>query len=528
MFNRIKNSGVLLAAILMFIGFFSSPVQASRLVLPVADDFLKGSIMHKGGGPTGSLIYEGLVTKNAEGGYDGWLADSWKSEQDDKVWTFSIVKNAKWHDGVPFTAHDIKFTYDYMKEKGLWLATVLWMVGEVKCPDDYTAVFHLNGRFPKFLDKLSHCPGIAIIPRHIWQSIENPMQYEDQCYIGTGPFEFVKRIPGQYFEMKAFDEYHGRKPAFDRVVLSVIKETDMRILALKSGRVDAVDGIPPWIAPRLGRTRNVKLATFKKQQLYELGFNCREFPTSSRHLRQALAYAVDREKICGTVFGGYADPVTTFLMPHLTQDVVQTQLFPYTYDLERARSMLEAGGFRLDDGRLKDSEGKEVRLSFVTGSKGDVGIVNKIAKVLKEDWKQLGIVVDIKQVDFSMWSDEVHKKNVFFIGMPNLMHDDSDDLTHFRSRSYFGKTNWYGYSNPDYDALSARLHVTKDPGKRKLLAIEMQKILAVDVPSVAICEVDELSAFRSDRIAENEVFSSMYGEILDLKSLLALKPAGCP
>lgn len=500
------------------------PALATQLVLPVEDDFLKGSIIHKGGGPTGSLLYEGLVTKNSQGGYDGWLARFWKSEENARIWTFSLVKNAIWHDGVPFTAQDVKFTYDYFEQKQLWLAAVLWMVDRVECPDDYTVVFRLKCRFPKFLDHLSHCPGIAVIPKHIWESIENPMQYEDYNYIGSGPFQFVKKIPGQFFEMKAFDRYHGKKSAFSRLVLRVLKNTDMRILALKSGSIDAVDDILPWVAAALDKDENIKVSAFPKQRLYELCFNCREYPPSSPYLRRALAYAIDREKICKMLFHGHAQPATTWLMPHLASDYIKKELFPYTFNLNRARRLLERGGFRIKNGRLQDRQGKDVRLIFTLGAKGNVSIVKKMAEVFREDWKRLGIVVDIKQVDFSMWFKEVHRNHIFIIGMPDLMHDDADDLAHFRSRSFFGKPNWHGYSNPNYDRLAAQLHEANKPTRRKTLAFAMQEILAADVPSVAICEVDGLTAFRSDKIAEKESLDSMYGGILDLKTLLSIKP----
>jgi peptide/nickel transport system substrate-binding protein len=206
-FKRI--SGLVFRLLILFLLGLPAVSRAARLILPVEDDFLKGSILQKGGGPTGSLLYEGLITRNTQGGYDGWLAHSWESHDNARVWRFSLVTRATWHDGVPFTAHDVKFTYDYMTEKQLWLASVLWMVEKVECPDDHTVVFRLKRSFPKFLDRLSHCPGIVIIPRHIWKSIENPMRYEDQHYIGTGPLQFVKKIPGQFFEMKPYAGYHG-------------------------------------------------------------------------------------------------------------------------------------------------------------------------------------------------------------------------------------------------------------------------------------------------------------------------------
>jgi len=96
--------------------------------------------MTKKMGPTGSLIYEGLVTKGRNGTYRGWLAESWEPSQNGSVWTFHLVQNATWHDGTPCTCRDVKFTNDYMKAKNLTMSFVLSDVLNVTCPDPYTAV----------------------------------------------------------------------------------------------------------------------------------------------------------------------------------------------------------------------------------------------------------------------------------------------------------------------------------------------------------------------------------------------------
>jgi peptide/nickel transport system substrate-binding protein len=493
-------------------------------VLPVEEDFLKGSILHKGGGPTGSLLYEGLVTKNSQGGYDGWLARSWESKDNGKEWVFSLVRNAFWHDGVKFTAKDVKFTYNYLKEKQIWLSAVLWMVEKVECQGDYTVIFHLKSCFPKFLDHLSHCPGIAIIPKHIWRCIDRPMRYKDHKYIGTGPFQFVKKIPGQFFEMKSFDSYHGSKPEFGRVVLRVIRNPDMQVMALKKGDIDATDNVLPWMVEVLDKRDDIKVSSFPRQRMYELCFNCKESPTSSVNLRKALAHAVDKEKICKVIFRGYAQPAKSWLMPHLASDYTNETMFAYHYDLSLAQNILQKNGFKLKNGQLQNSREEAVRLVLVLGAKGNINLARKIAELLQEDWRKMGLTIDITQVDFSMWFREVHKNNLFIIGMPDLMHDDPDDLTHFRSHSFFGKPNWHDFFNAEYDALAAKLHKTNAPAKRKRLAFAMQQILAEEVPSVPICEVDGLIAYRSDRISLGHELESMYGGILDLKTLLTIKP----
>jgi peptide/nickel transport system substrate-binding protein len=496
------------------------------LVLPVEEDFLRGSIVHKGGGPTGSLIYEGLVTKNSRGGYDGWLAESWHGDAEARVWTFALVHGARWHDGTPFTAADVKFTHDYMKEKNLWLAAVLWMVDRVECPDDHTAVFHLKESFPEFLDHLSHCPGIVVIARHIWKGIEDPMRHEDTQPVGTGPFAFVRRVPGQFCELRAFEGYHGTKPSFDRVILRVMQNADIRHLAIKSGEIHAMDGVLPWIAPLLERETGIALVRQPGKRLYALCFNCRSGPTASPAFRRALAHAVDRERVGRLVFQGYARPATAWLMPRHAADCIDPTLTAYAYDPQLSRRLLAEAGYRMEKDTLHDPQGEPVRLVFVLGGKAATCIAKKMAEVMQADFARLGIGLELKQVDFSMWSKEVHQNHLFMSGMPDLMHDGPDDLTHFQSHSFFGRPNWYGYASEAFDRLAAELQQATAADERRRLALAMQKILAADVPAVPVCEADGIMAYRSDRITFRGSAETMYGSLVDLQTLLAANPAG--
>jgi len=520
----VKRSNAWLLAICLVLFWFApqSLLSAETLVLPVAEDFLKGSILHKGGGPTGSLLYEGLVTKNSRGGYDGWLAESWKSDAAARVWTFALVKNACWHDGRPFTSRDVKFTYDYMTEKRVWLSTVLWMVDRVECPDDYTAVFYLKESSPKFLDHLSHCPGIAIIPRHIWEGVAEPMRHEDRHPIGTGPFAFVGRIPGQFFEMERFDGYHGRKPGFERVILRVIKNADIRNLAFKSGEIHGMDAVLPWIAPLLERQDQVSLLRYPSKRLYGLCFNCRIGPTALPGFRRALAHMVDRERIAKIVFHGYGAPAFNWLMV----DPVEKTPDAIAFNPDLARKLLGEAGYVMKKKVLYDSDGQPVRLIFVLGGKGSACVVQKMAEVLRKDFSRFGIALELKQVDFSMWSKEVHKNHLFMSGMPDLMHDDADDLTHFQTRSFFGRPNWYGYSSEEYDRLADTLQRTIDVAERQRLAAAMQRILLKEVPAVPVCQADSLMAYRTDKVSFKNAGGTMYGNFVDLNTLLAVMPAG--
>ena len=504
-----------------------------RVVIPVdfAKDLIKGNILNKGGAPTSSIMYEGVITKSSwEGTYDGWLAESWEVSGDAKVWTFHLVENAKWHDGEPVTSEDVKFTHDYIKSKNLWLSSVLSRVDHVECPNDYTAVFYLKSSYPVFSDSLSHCPGIAIIPKHIWQSIDDPEYYEDNEFIGSGPFKFVNRIPDQYFKLEANENYHGGKPYVKEIVLKVFTSKDIQILALKSGEVDVVSDISPPIANSLKGTENIEVYSIPDTRGYEVGFNVKNYPSNITTFRKAMAHAIDREKICSIVFGGYASPTyTTFLMPGVAHDFVNPDTPIYDYNLTETKRLLKSVGFNDSDGDgvLEGPDGEDITITIPVGATAAAagGVDNKIAEVLKNDWDELGIKVNIKQVEFSQWFMEVHKNPVFIVGMPYLMHDDPDDLAHFGSQAFFGKPNWYDYNNPAFDQLIEQERSTADREERKQIGYEMQKILANDVPTVPICSADTMIAYRSDRFVGWEDVYPMYWGILDMKVVSNVKPA---
>ena len=179
------------------------------VVLPVdsPSDLVSSNVMTKKNGvPGGGMIYEGLVTKNRAGEYEPALAESWNSSDDARTWTFHLVHNATWHDGVPVTSADVKFTYDYLKENNLTMGFVLSDVSSVTCPDDYTAVFHLKNAYSVWPDRLAQSPGIGVYPKHIYEKIQDPKTWKDTQFIGTGPFKFDNSEPG-YVRLASNEAY---------------------------------------------------------------------------------------------------------------------------------------------------------------------------------------------------------------------------------------------------------------------------------------------------------------------------------
>ncbi|OPY54574.1 MAG: putative ABC transporter periplasmic-binding protein [Methanosaeta sp. PtaU1.Bin112] len=512
-----------------FIGNVAADSGEDPLVIAASSSFFtQGNVLSKGGVPTGSFAYEGLIARNREGGYDGWLAKSWESNDDASIWTFHLVDNATWHDGEPFTSEDVKFTHDYLKKKKLWLSSVLSKVDHVECPDENTAIFYLKTPFSAFLDSLSHCPGIGIIPKHIWESVDDPDHYADDKFIGTGPFKFEKAISEQYVKLVANENYHGQKPQVKEAILKIITNKDSQILSLRSGDVDVVSDISPAVAKSLIGSQGIDVSVVPDTRGYELGMQCNNSPTDNKDFRNAMAHAINRERICDIVFDGYAHPtMTTFLMPVVAHDFVNEDVpgDDYGYDLKKAKDLLESAGF-LDsdgDGWREGPDKEKLNLIFVIQGNG-ADASGRMAEVLKEEWKQIGLDVKIKLTESEQYSEERRHSNFFISGMPYLMHDDADDLSHFECNSYFGQKNWYDFSNQRYNELNEKLRSIADRDERRKIGYEMQEILADEVPSVPICSADLIFAHRSDRFAGWENLTPLYWDV-DTKMLLNLKRA---
>jgi len=505
----------------------ASAALSGYVVLPVdaPSSLIPGNIMLEKGAQTGSLIYEGLVTKGRTGKYEGWLATSWVPSEGGKVWTFSLVRNATWHDGVPCTCEDVKFTNDYMKAHNLTMAFVLSDVESIECPDPYTAVFTLSHPYSVFPDRLAQSPGIGVYPAHVFQNVADPASYVDNGPIGTGPFVFSERAPG-ILKLDTNPAYHGPAPEIAGVILKVVSGVDSRVIALRNGEIDAVPSLPTAVANSLGGEADIRVYTIPDTTGYEVAFNTGVYPGNNPEFRKALSHAVDRDRIA-TLLGSARPNPTTFLIPGVAGDFVDPDsVGMYDYDLAKAEAILAAAGlFRGADGTLRGPDGDPVELNIPLGGKASAGGADeKILAILREDLGKLGIT--IKTVAYE--SEKEYRKAmarapVFIDGMPAMLHDDADDLVNF-AYTPLGQENYYQYHDPDYDALAIEVRNTTDRESRKEIGYMMQKILAKDVPTIPVCSVDTIAAYRSDRFTGWEEETEATG-LQDIRTLTRIRPA---
>ena len=465
-------------------------VPFGRAVIPANGPF-KGAnrIAFGGGGGFGAWIaYEALVSYNSRlQKFEPWLAESWEVSSDAKEYTFHLKRNAKWHDGVPVTSEDVKFTIDYLHEhRPEWRTKG---VDYVECPDEHTAIIYLKTKNPRFLTPGPNPWGAGdILPKHIWENVDDPDTFKDTEFIGSGPFKFKKRISGEFFVLEANKDYHGKMPRVKEVVFKIMPSKDIQILAVQKGEIDIVSSISSAEANMLKGREGMKTYSIPEVSFQVLHFNCKKYPTNMTEFRRAMAYAINKEKIINYVFGGHATLLYTPLIPSIAHDMVNYDIPKYEYDLSEAQRQLKSAGFEDidDDGILEGPNGEDLTMVLRQ---------TDITQILKEDWEELGIVIEHADVDFWGAKDTC---NAHTSGCPAHGRFDPGALVWMKTNGFFGGPNWCRWSNSEYDALADEIEDTVDREKRKEIGHRMQEILADEVPIVPIGAPDRFAAYRAD------------------------------
>ena len=255
------------------------------------------------------------------------LATSWSHSADGLTWTFNIRHGVSWQDGVPLTASDVAFTYNYIIKNNLFAFTSYTTnIKTVVATDPYTAKFILDK--PK-ADMLRSW--VPILPQHVWGKISGNVAGNSYInkppIVGSGPFQVTEVKKGQYIKLTANKSYWGGAPKVDEVIFQIYQNPETMVSDLKTGVIQAAEHIPPAQFGTLSSVPGVTpIASNVAAEKYfdELAFNCYDSPDSMGNpvlldpkFRQALAWAVDKQKLVQIAYGGRAVPGSSIVVPGL-------------------------------------------------------------------------------------------------------------------------------------------------------------------------------------------------------------------
>jgi peptide/nickel transport system substrate-binding protein len=454
-------------------------------------------------GPIEENIFNLLITQDLNFNFVPSLAAAHKVSKDGLTYTFSLVKNAAWHDGKPFTSADAVYTlkeiYRHNARAGSHWQRLNPMV---EAPDKYTVVIKIKEPFTLFLDLLASTnAGAYIFPKHLYEGTDLKKNPYDSRPIGTGPFLFKEWVRGSHIELARNPNYFARgkegKPYIDRLVFRVIPDPSTRVLALRKGDVDFIpaNSVPLEEAPDLRKDARIIVdppgavrATTKF-----LYFNLRNTPLSNKTVRQAIAHAIDKKKIIDLVVLGEGKEAKS-IVSSVMKWAYNPKVPDYGFSLDRANSLLDKAGYP----RSSSGTRFKVRLSCIGGRGSDP----MIAEVMRDQLKQVGIDVQIVSADRAAFVDALFMRWDFdlaiqqaalgpdpMIGVSRLIHSNNIKKAAF--------ANGVGYSNPEVDKLLDEEFRQISRDKRAAMWRRVQEIVMEELPYLPIYEHPQLNTRRT-------------------------------
>ena len=443
------------------------------------------------------LVFDGLTELSRDGSVVPGLA-AFTTEDDGKVWTFTIRSDAKWHDGVPVTAADVAYTVSLVQDKA-YVGTYSDAFHGVKVEalSDHVVRFTLPEAFGGFAVNTT----LPLLPAHLLNGVTYnllPRQVFNQRPVGTGPFRVVEADSRQV-TLAANDDYYAlhpdrQRPYLDRLILRSYPDTTQALTALSRGEVDGVGGLTTGDAERVRGSQNATLYSFPTSDFTALFFNLRpDKPTfRDRTVRQAIATAIDRGKVLDVAADGRG---------RVADEMVPPTSWAYVKDVTRYQHSTADAAKMLDDADWKDHDGdgirdkNGVRLAFTLSTSDEPARV-AAAQQIVNDLRGVGIAAEVRSVPFGQLLDTVvpgRSYDALLLGITGSGDPDPYSLFHSTEIADPGH-NFSGYFTLPIDRALESARRTSDQAKRVQLITPVFQTIATDVPVVFLYFSDYLYA----------------------------------
>jgi peptide/nickel transport system substrate-binding protein len=437
------------------------------------------------------FIYDSLVGTSPVNGRDvpTGLADSWEIAGDGVTYTVKLHEGIKWHDGEPFTADDVIFTFDMaLDEKSLSprKGTVEGVLASYEKVDDLTVKFIALA--PSAIFPSEALGQFGIMPKHIWEGVPAADWPSDggstgqdaSRVVGTGPFRLVEWVLGDHVTLEKNAEYWNPKftPVIDSYIYKVVGEPTTAIAELQTGESDVIE--VPFAQANALRESNPELQIIDYDTL---DFNyyvtnqdeAKGLMFTDVKVRQALLYALDREVIADTVFDGFA------IRADGTQPVLSIAYAPerintiYTYDPEKAAALLDEAGWTMGGDNVREKDGQ--RLSFeMTFSEGYAPYEVQVP-YMQQAWREVGVEMIPTVLPFPtlLEDDQSGNYQMSLLGF-GWDPDGGQDVMFACDMVPPNGFNLQRYCSEEYDALVQPSKTELDVEKRIDILIEMSNI----------------------------------------------------
>jgi peptide/nickel transport system substrate-binding protein len=426
-----------------------------------------------------------------DSGFVPRLAASWTFE-DERTLVFRLHPDARWHDGAPVTAEDVRFTFAAYRDTALGAPAgpLLAAVDSVRARDDRTVVFHFARAYPEqFFDATHH---MRILPRHLLDTVPraawrtHPLA---RSPVGCGPFRLAAWRAGELIELVADSGFFGGVPGPSRLIWRVVPDFGTAVTQLVGGETDFVEAVVgPENIDRARAEPRVRLIEYPSAVYVYLGFNLRAPRGTGGHpllgdrgVRRALAAATDREALVRAVLGGWGavppGPTTSavWIAPGAEPQV--------PFDSAAAARQLDSLGWRDADGDgIRERAGRKLAFDLLIPSSS--GMRQRTGVILQEQYRRAGVDVRLVPLELNVWMDRARAGR-----FDALMGAWQVDLSPAGLRELWGSegiggSNYGAYASGPFDSLVTLASATADPAASRGLWHQAIRVINDDAPAV--------------------------------------------
>lgn len=452
----------------------------------------------------GSLIFSGLIITNDKGAWVPDLAAEVPTVQnggvsrDGLTITYKLRSGVTWHDGVSFTADDVKFTWQTIMNSKLNIISRdgYDKIRAIDTPDKFTVIVRFKEYYAPYLTLFR-----TILPKHALETVDDMNKASfNRSPIGTGPFKFKEWRLAEAVVLEANTAYFQGKPNLDKIIYKVIPDSNIMLSQLKAGEVDIVSNVPFAQLDQVKDISGVQAVTTPNMIWEHLDFNLDNPLFQDGRVRQAIALGIDKQALVANVLknaaipaAGDQSPLSWAYNPAIKQEA---------RDVNAARELLEQAGWKIGDGGVFVKDGRKLAfsLAFPTGNRSREIVASVIAQQLKD----VGITVELKPIDAKIFFGELIKNRGFETAMYAWVAGiDPDNLNLWNAKKIPSGQNGYegqnypGWRNAEIDALTEQGARTIDIEGRKQIYLRIQDLIIQEHPVIPLYFRSNIEAVKN-------------------------------
>jgi peptide/nickel transport system substrate-binding protein len=436
------------------------------------------------------------------------LAQRWEWGPDSLSIAFHLDPRARWHDGRPVRANDVRFSVELMKDPrtGTQATPFVANVDSVSVRDSLTAVAWFKARSPEQFYQMAY--QVFVLPEHLLKDIPRDHLATSEAIqrpIGSGRFRFVRFEPGVRIELVADTGHYLGRPKLDRLLLVFTGDPNSAVTQLFSGQVDFLDAVPPDAVPRLDSAEHLRAVPYTILGYGFMSMNTRS-PTGRNQphpvfgdpvVRRALSMAVDREAMLRNVLGPRAVLGSGPYPKHLSDTTVKAP----TFDRARAESLLDSAGWRRGANGTRAKNGRPLAFSITVPTTSAPRM--RYAVLLQEQFRNVGAAVEIQSLEFNAVQQRLTSGNFDATLVVVGQDPPRTGIAQFWTTAGLPPTgsNYGRYTNAAVDALVDSLAYTGDPARADAQWRRASQMIIQDAPAIWLYEYQQTAgAHRRIRI----------------------------